>query len=53
MNISENMRDDVQEVLLTEERIKARVKELGQQLSKDYAGKHPIVVCVKIGRAHV
>lgn len=49
MNISENMRDDVQEVLLTEERIKARVKELGQQLSKDYAGKHPIVVCVMKG----
>ena len=43
------MEKDIQEVLLTEEQIKARVKELGKVLSEEYAGKDPIVVGVLKG----
>ena len=37
------------EVLISEERLAARVKELGRQLSADYAGKDPLFVCVLKG----
>ena len=36
MRISTNMQDDIKKVLLTEEQIKKRVKEMGEQLSKEY-----------------
>ncbi len=34
MRISTNMQDDIKKVLLTEEQIKKRVKEMCEQLSK-------------------
>ena len=34
-----NMSDSIKEVLYTEEQLQARVKELGAQITKDYAGK--------------
>ena len=43
------MEKDIQEVLLSEEQIKARIKELGKELSAEYAGKDPIVVGVLKG----
>ena len=43
------MLNDIQEVLLTEEQIKARVKEMAEELSKEYAGKNPIFVGVLRG----
>ena len=43
------MLKDIQEVLLTEEQIKARVKEMAEELSKEYAGKNPIFVGVLRG----
>ena len=43
------MEKDIQEVLLSEEQIKARVKELGELLSAEYAGKDPVVVGVLKG----
>ena len=40
-----NMHDDVQEILYTEEQLKARIRELGAQITKDYAGvKEPILL---------
>lgn len=33
------MNQDVKKVLLTEEQIKTRIKEMGAQLSADYQGK--------------
>ena len=33
------MHPDVKEILCTEEQIKAKVAELGAQITKDYAGK--------------
>ena len=43
------MEKDIEQVLVTEEQIRTRIKEMGQQLSKDYAGKNPLVVGVLKG----
>ena len=45
------MHKDIQEILLTEEQIQAKVKELGEILTAEYAGKNPIVVGVLKGVA--
>lgn len=36
-------------VLLTEEEVDARIKEMGEQISKDYAGKQVHLICVLKG----
>ncbi len=36
-------------IVLTEEQIQKRVVELGKEISRDYAGKKPIVVCMLKG----
>ena len=41
--------DDVEEILLSGERIQARVAELGAQLATDYAGRDPVLVSVLKG----
>jgi hypoxanthine phosphoribosyltransferase len=43
------MHDDVQEILLTEDQIRERVAELGQQLAADYVGRFPVLVSVLKG----
>ena len=43
------MHNDIKQVLLTEEQIKNRIKELGEELTRDYADKNPIVVGVLKG----
>ena len=43
------MEKDIMKVLLTEEQIKARIKELGALLTEEYAGKDPVVVGVLKG----
>ena len=43
------MERDIQEILLTEEQIKARIEELGQELTRDYEGKDPVIVGVLKG----
>lgn len=43
------MEKDIQEILVTEEQIQARIRELGKILSEEYAGKDPIVVGVLKG----
>jgi hypoxanthine phosphoribosyltransferase len=40
---------DVEEILLTEEQIQARVAELGAQLTADYAGRDPVLISVLKG----
>ena len=35
---------DIREVLITEEEIQAKVKEGAAQISKDYAGKNPMII---------
>ena len=46
---TENPGMDVERLLFTEEQIAKRVAELGAQLTKDYAGKRPVVVCILRG----
>jgi hypoxanthine phosphoribosyltransferase len=43
------MHADVEEILLSEERISTRVAELGRQLSAEYAGRDPVLVSVLKG----
>ena len=46
---TEFMNKDIAEVLITEEQIRQRVKELGEQISREYAGKEVILLCVLKG----
>ncbi|BFT68777.1 MULTISPECIES: hypoxanthine phosphoribosyltransferase [Paenibacillus] len=43
------MYSDIQDVLYSEEQIQGKIQELGEQLSKDYEGKNPLVICVLKG----
>lgn len=43
------LENDIKYVLLSEKQITARVKELGEQLSREYAGKNPLFVCILRG----
>ena len=40
---------DLERILLTREEIAAKVRELGEQITKDYAGKKPVLVCILKG----
>ena len=44
-----DMRDDIQTVLVTEEQLKAKVAELGAQITRDYAGKDLLLVSILKG----
>ncbi|HHY21411.1 MAG TPA: hypoxanthine phosphoribosyltransferase [Bacilli bacterium] len=43
------MKDDIKKVLISEEEIQAKVKELGEQLTEEYRGSFPLVVGVLKG----
>lgn len=43
------MYEDVAEIMLTEEQVQQRVRELAQQVSQDYQGKDLLLVCVLKG----
>ena len=43
------MNNDVEKILFTEEQLRRRVEELGEQLTADYAGKSPVLVSVLRG----
>ena len=43
------MEMDIARILLTEEQIKARIKELGEELTREYADKDPVIVGVLKG----
>jgi len=43
------MHKDIKEILLSEEQIKARVREIGEQITRDYAGKNLLMVSVLKG----
>ena len=40
---------DLDSVLLTREEIAAKVRELGKTITRDYAGKKPVLVCILKG----
>ena len=43
------MLQDIEKVLLTEEEIAEKIKELGAQISRDYAGKNLLLISVLKG----
>lgn len=43
------MHQDLKTILLTEEQLQDKVKELGAQLSRDYRDRNPLLVCVLKG----
>lgn len=45
------MQRDLEKVLISESEIKARVKELGREISSNYRGKNPLLVCILRGAA--
>ena len=40
---------DVQQILVTKEEIAEKVRELGQRITRDYAGKAPVMICILKG----
>jgi len=40
---------DLTHILVTREEIAEKVRELGQQITKDYAGKEPVMICILKG----
>lgn len=49
MDTNAKLYQDLESVLLTRDEIQAAVKKLGQQITKDYAGKEPLLVCILKG----
>lgn len=43
------MHQDLKAILLTEEQLQAKIKELGAKLSEDYRDRNPLVICVLKG----
>lgn len=43
------MEKDIQKILLTEEQIRNRIQELGEELTREYADKDPVIVGVLKG----
>ena len=49
MDTNAKLYQDLERVLITKEEIHAAVKKLGQQITEDYAGKEPLMVCILKG----
>jgi len=43
------MHDDVGEVLISHQQIRERTRELGRQITEDYRGKDPLLICILKG----
>lgn len=43
------MLNDIKEIMYTEEQIQKRIEELGEELTRDYAGKNPVIIGVLKG----
>jgi len=43
------MKQDLDHIMLTEEEIRARVAEIGRQLTEEYQDKEPILLCIMKG----
>jgi len=43
------MRNDIEKILKTETEIQDKIKQLGEQISKDYEGKNPVLICILKG----
>ena len=43
------MNNDIAKVLYTEEQLQKRIREMGAEIARDYAGKNPIMICILKG----
>jgi hypoxanthine phosphoribosyltransferase len=43
------LHNDIQEILYSEQQIQDKVKEMGEIISRDFAGRNPLVICVLKG----
>jgi hypoxanthine phosphoribosyltransferase len=43
------LHNDIEQILLTEEQLAEKVKELAEQISEDYQDRNPLVICVLKG----
>ena len=43
------MQNDIASVLISEEAIQARVREMGAQIAEDYRDKNPVMICILKG----
>ena len=42
------MREDIQSILYSQETLAQKVRQMGQKISQDYAGKNPLLVSVDV-----
>ncbi len=49
MNQNNELYRDLEKILITKEEIAEKVQELGQTITRDYAGKAPVLVCILKG----
>ncbi len=49
MENTAKMYKDIESILFTKEQIAKAIKELGAEITKDYAGKVPVVICILKG----
>ena len=43
------MKNDIAKILISEEQLKQRIREMGAEIARDYAGKTPTMVCILKG----
>ena len=51
MEQSAKIYQDLDRILVTKEEITRKVKELGERITQDYAGKEPVFICILKGAA--
>ncbi len=47
--MTDDPRDYLQEILIPADGLQARIAELGREISQDYAGKKPLLICILRG----
>ena len=49
MDTNARLYGDLEKILVTREEIRIKVKEMAERLTKDYAGKEPVMICILKG----
>lgn len=43
------LHNDIEQILLTEDQLREKIRELAEQITNDYRGRNPLVICVLKG----